>query len=131
DSAAGKTTGIERIMIVLTDGANVFGNAPNDLGSRYASDGYLVDGRIGIEAGGASATNALMNERTLAACTVAKAAGIEIYTIRLEEPDAATGTMRRECASADDHYFDVPSSTQLDEAFAKIKERIVRVRISS
>lgn len=131
DSGAVKSPSLERIMIVLTDGANVFGNAPNDLGSRYASDGYLVDGRIGIEAGGASATNALMNARTLAACTVAKAAGIEIYTIRLEEPDVATGTMLKECASAEDHYFDVPSRTQLDEAFAKIKERIVRVRISS
>jgi Mg-chelatase subunit ChlD len=131
DSAAGKSANPERIMIVLTDGANVFGNAPNDLGSRYSSDGYLVDGRIGIEAGGASATNTLMNARTLAACTAAKAAGIEIYTIRLEEPDVATGTMLKECASAEDHYFDVPSRTQLDEAFAKIKERIVRVRISS
>ncbi len=131
DSAAGKTTSLERIMIVLTDGANVFGNAPNDLGSRYASDGYLVDGRIGIESGGASATNALMNARTLAACTAAKAAGVEIYTIRLEEPDVATGTMLKECASAEDHYFDVPSRTQLDEAFGKIKDRIVRIRISS
>lgn len=131
DSAAGKAANLERIMIVLTDGANVFGNAPNDLGSRYSSDGYLVDGRIGIEAGGASATNALMNARTLAACTAAKAAGIEIYTIRLEEPDVATGTMLRECASAEDHYFDVPSRSQLDEAFGKIKDRIVRIRISS
>jgi len=131
DSGTGKTANLERIMIVLTDGANVFGNAPNDLGSRYSSDGYLVDGRIGIEAGGASATNALMNERTLAACTVAKAAGIEIYTIRLEEPDVATGTMLKECASAEDHYFDVPSRSQLDEAFGKIKDRVVRIRISS
>ncbi len=131
DSAAGKSANLERIMIVLTDGANVFGNAPNDLGSRYSSDGYLVDGRIGIEAGGASATNALMNARTLAACTAAKAAGVEIYTIRLEEPDVATGTMLKECASAEDHYFDVPSRTQLDEAFGKIKDRIVRIRISS
>ncbi len=131
DSAAGKSASLERIMIVLTDGANVFGNAPNDLGSRYSSDGYLVDGRIGIEAGGASATNALMNARTLAACTAAKAAGVEIYTIRLEEPDVATGTMLKECASAEDHYFDVPNRTQLDEAFGKIKDRIVRIRISS
>ena len=72
-----------------------------------------------------------MNARTLAACTAAKAAGVEIYTIRLEEPDVATGTMLKECASAEDHYFDVPSRTQLDEAFGKIKDRIVRIRISS
>ena len=62
-----------------------------------------------MTAGGASATNTLMNERTLKACDIAKAAGIEIYTIRLEEPNVATGTMLKECASAPDHYFDVPS----------------------
>ncbi|MBX3576612.1 MAG: TadE/TadG family protein [Rhizobiaceae bacterium] len=123
--------GIEQVMIVLTDGSNVFGNAGNELGSGYSSFGYLTDGRIGIEAGGSGATNTLMNQRTLAACEQAKAAGIEVYTIRLEEPNVATGTMLKQCASGDDHYFDVPSRSQLDEAFGKIKERIVRVRISS
>lgn len=131
ESRAGKNANLQRIMVVLTDGANVFGNANNELGSRYSSDGYLVDGRIGTESGSSSTTNALMNARTLAACEAAKAAGLEIYTIRLEEPDVATGTMLKECASAEDHYFDVPNRTQLDEAFAKIRDRIVRVRISS
>lgn len=123
--------GREKIMIVLTDGSNVFGNQNNGLGSSYSSNGYLVDGRLGITLGGSSATNAAMNAKTLAACTNAKNAGIEVYTIRLEEPDVATGTMLKECASAPDHYFDVPTRTQLDEAFAKIRERIVRIRISS
>ena len=54
-------TGLEKIMVVLTDGSNVFGNATNELGSSYSSNGYLVDGRLGIAAGGASATNTLMN----------------------------------------------------------------------
>ncbi len=49
--------GLEKIMIVLTDGSNSFGNVSNDLGSTYSSYGYLVDGRLGITAGGASATN--------------------------------------------------------------------------
>jgi hypothetical protein len=39
--------------------------------------------------------------------------------------------MLKECASAPDHYFDVPSRAQLDEAFAAIKAKIVRVRIAS
>ena len=118
-------------MIVLTDGSNVFGNTPNGLGSSYSSSGYLVDGRLGIAAGGSSATNTLMNARTLKACDTAKAAGVEIYTIRLEEPNITTGTMLQECASALDHYFDVPSRSQLDEAFSKIGNKIGRVRISS
>lgn len=129
--ARAESSGVEKIMIVLTDGSNVFGNMNNDLGSSYSSNGYLADGRLGITGGGASATNALMNERTLKACDIAKAAGIEVYTIRLEEPNVATGTMLKECASAVDHYFDVPSRSQLDEAFQAIKDRIVRIRIAS
>lgn len=129
--ASASRTGLEKIMVVLTDGSNVFGNAPNDLGSSYSSNGYLADGRLGIVAGGTSATNSLMNERTLKACDIAKAGGIEVYTIRLEEPNVATGNMLKECASAPDHYFDVPSRSQLDEAFDAIKERMVRVRIAS
>jgi Flp pilus assembly protein TadG len=125
------TKGVEQTMIVLTDGSNVLGTTANILGSRYSSHGYLTDGRLGIEAGGESATNGLMNQRTLAACAAAKEAGIEVYTIRLEEPNVATGTMLKECASDADHYFDVPSRSKLDEAFGKIAEKIIRVRISS
>lgn len=126
-----KTTGIEKIMIVLTDGSNVFGNNNTELGSSYASSGYLVDGRIGLTVGSSSDTNTKMNARTLAACDVAKAAGTEVYTIRLEEPNVTTGNMLMQCATDADHYFDVPTRTQLDEAFKKIREKIVRVRLSS
>lgn len=124
-------TGTEKIMIVLTDGANVFGNRPVALGSSYASHGYLVDGRLGISAGSSSDTNTLMNKKTLAACEEAKADGTEIYTIRLEEPDVATGTMLQECATSPAHYFDAPSRSQLDEVFRAINSRVVKVRISS
>jgi Flp pilus assembly protein TadG len=123
--------GTEKIMIVLTDGANVFGNRPVPLGSSYASHGYLVDGRLGISAGSSSDTNKLMNEKTLAACEEAKESGTTIYTIRLEEPDVATGTMLQQCATSAAHYFDAPSRSQLDEVFRAINSRVVKVRISS
>lgn len=126
-----ETAAVEKIMIVLTDGSNVFGNAPNDLGSSYSSFGYLVDGRVGIVSGGASATNDLMNQRTLAACANAKSAGIHVYTIRLEEPDVETGMMLKDCATSEADFFDAPSRSQLDEVFGKIKDRIVRIRIAS
>lgn len=124
-------TNVDRIMIVLTDGANVLGNANNSLGSTYSSFGYLVDGRLGIDAGSASDTNALMNARTLEACAHAKADGYTIYTIRLEEPDVKTGTLLSECASSPGHYFDVPTRSKLDEVFSAIRSAIVRVRLAS
>lgn len=123
--------GVEKIMIVLTDGANNFGTRSVSLGSSYSSFGYLVDGRLGVSAGGSAVTNRLMNEKTLAACTNAKKDGIELYTIRLEEPDVQTGTMLKRCASSREHFFDAPSRSQLDEVFDGIRDSIVRLRLSS
>ncbi len=123
--------GVEKVMIVLTDGANVFGNNTTRLGSSYSSNGYLVDGRLGLATASAGKTTDLMNEKTLAACTHAKEDGMTIYTIRLEEPDRATGTLLRDCATSPGHFFDAPSRSQLDEVFQKIRENVVRLRISS
>lgn len=126
-----KAPGIEKIMIVLTDGSNVFGNNGTALGSSYSSNGYLVDGRLGIAAGSSSDTNRLMNARTLLACENAKKAGTVVYTIRLEEPDVKTGMMLQECASSLNHFFDAPSRSQLDDVFRSIRDDVVRLRISS
>ncbi|MBO6718344.1 MAG: VWA domain-containing protein [Rhizobiaceae bacterium] len=125
------TVGVEKIMIVLTDGSNTMGVTDTDLGSNYSSFGYLSDGRLGPLTPSGSATNAAMNERTLAACNYAKAQGIELYTIRLEEPDVKTGTMLQQCATSADHYFDAPSRSQLDDVFKEIRERVVRLRLAS
>ncbi len=122
---------LRKIMIVLTDGKNEIGVRPNPLGSNYSSFGFLVDGRLGVTSAGAPTANDLMNDKTLAACNNAKADGIEIFTIRLEEPDMATGYMLKDCATDEAHFIDVPSRTQLDEAFKVIQDRIVRIRIAS
>lgn len=120
---------LRKIMILLTDGANNFGNNNTALGSEYTSFGYLVDGRL-VE-GGSSTTTDAMNEKTLAACAAAKKDGVELYTIRLEEPDVATGTMLKDCATDEAHYFDAPSRSQLDEVFQQIKDKIVVLRLAS
>ena len=84
-----------------------------------------------MAAGSSSATNGAMNERTVAACKYAKDYGITVYTIRLEEPDVKTGTMLQQCASSPEHYFDAPSRSQLDDVFKAIRDRVVRLRLSS
>lgn len=126
-----RKVGVEKIMIVLTDGANVLGNNNTALRSSYSSYGFLIDGRLGTNSGNATQTNALMNDRTQAACSHAKEGGMTVYTIRLEEPDVKTGTMLQQCATSEGHYFDAPSRNQLDDVFQTIKDRIVRVRIAS
>lgn len=123
--------GLEKVMIVLTDGSNVMGNNATKFGSSYSSFGFLVDGRLGVSSGSSGQTNQLMNARTLAACDNAKKRGVTIYTIRLEEPDVKTGAMLKQCATSPDHYFDSPSRDRLDEVFKAIRDRVVRLRIAS
>jgi Flp pilus assembly protein TadG len=123
--------GTRKILVLLTDGTNNLGPISNALGSAHSSYGYLVDGRLGMTSGSAAAVTDAMNAKTLAACTNAKADKIEIYTIRLEEPNVVTGNMLRDCATDADHYIDVPNRALLDEAFEKIKEKIALVRLSS
>lgn len=127
----GNNAGTRKIMVLLTDGTNNLGPISNALGSSHSSYGYLVDGRLGMTSGSAVAVTDAMNAKTLAACANAKDDNIEIYTIRLEEPNVVTGNMLRDCATDADHYIDVPNRALLDKAFEKIKEKIALVRLSS
>ena len=132
DGASESDSSVEKIIIFLTDGQNSFGNLNNALGSGYTSMGYLVDGRLdGLTAASSGQTNKALDKKTLAACTNAKDDGIEIYTIRLEEPDLATGNLLSECASSKSHYFDAPSRSQLTPIFDAIKKGVVKLRLTS
>jgi Flp pilus assembly protein TadG len=123
--------GTRKILILLTDGTNNLGQIGNALGSAHSSYGYLTDGRLGMSSGSSGAVTDAMNAKTVAACDNAKTDKIEIYTIRLEEPNVTTGNMLRDCATDADHYIDVPNRALLDEAFEKIKDRIALVRLAS
>lgn len=132
DGANESDSSVEKIMIFLTDGKNSFGNLNNDLGSGYTSMGYLVDGRLdNLTAASSGQTATALDKKTLSACTNAKRDGIEIYTIRLEEPDLATGNLLSECASTKAHFFDAPSRQQLAPIFDAIKKGVVKLRLSS
>jgi Flp pilus assembly protein TadG len=124
-------TSVRKILVLLTDGTNNLGQIPNSLGSTHTSYGYLADGRLGLTSGSSAQVTDAMNEKTLQACTNAKNEGVEIYTIRLEEPNVTTGNMLKDCATDADHYLDVPNRSLLDEAFEKIADKISLIRLSS
>ncbi len=123
----------KKVLILLTDGSNSITMLNNDLGAGYSSIGYPADSRLpGLTpVSSSSVANQALNAKTLAACANAKADDVEIFTIRLEEPDVDTGDMLRQCASGDDHYFDSPSKDDLQRIFQEIKDRMVSVRLSS
>lgn len=131
EGAAEGTPGTRKVMVLLTDGTNSFGNLPNALGSSYTSFGYLVDGRIGSPTLTEAGTTTAMDDKTLAACTNAKNDGVEIYTVLLEENNKATSALLEKCASGSDHFFNVPDHAKLKAVFTNIVNKVGKVRLAS
>lgn len=123
--------GVKKVMVLLTDGTNFFGNRANPLGSQYTAFGYLSDERIGPKTLDAAGTTSAMNDRTLAACTNAKKNGIEIFTVLLEVNNAATSDLLQKCASVPENYFNVPDHNKLKEVFTNIVTKVGKIRLAS
>lgn len=125
------SSGNRKILVLLTDGTNSYGNLPNMLSSGYGSYGYIADARLGAPNLNATATTSAMDAKVLAGCTNAKDDGLEIYTILLEESNAKTSALLEKCASDPDHYFNVPDHDQLKAVFGDIVKKVSRLRLSS
>jgi len=61
------------------------------------------------------------------ACTNAKAAAIEIYTVRVINGNAS---LLQGCATTPSMYFDVSAASQLDSVFSSIAQNLANLRIS-
>jgi hypothetical protein len=95
------TPRLQKFMILLTDGDN-------------------TENRFGD-----SASN--IDKRTEAACTVAKASGIRVYTIRVIDGNA---TLLKNCASDPSMYYDVKKASELSPVFNQIAREISAVRLT-
>lgn len=68
------------------------------------------------------------NLRTGSICDAAKAQGIVVYTIGFEAPSNGVAVLRN-CASTDDHYFDV-NGLEIKDAFDSIATSIRQLRLT-
>jgi Flp pilus assembly protein TadG len=105
--------GVDKIIILLTDGQNT-------------EDRYDRPSCFLIFCSPANVAN--LNARTLANCSVAKAAGIRVYTVRLIDGDEG---LLRSCASEASFFYDVLKAEDLAPAFKSIGSAILAVRITS
>lgn len=105
--------GVEKIMILLTDGDNTR--------SRF------VPGTRDCAASGGTA----INPSTLSACESAKRDGVTLYTVRLIEGNAG---LLRNCASTGENgqplYFEVRDASQLNGVFQSIAQLILSTRFT-
>lgn len=95
------TPGVEKIMVVLTDGDNTR--------NRYSSNARQID------------------DRTRIACRSAKNSGVKVHTIRVIEGNAS---LLRECASARASYHEVSRAGDLQAVFRKIASDITTIRLT-
>lgn len=148
-----------KVMVFMTDGFNNWkSQTKNATGSTYQALGYysyngtkndrFPDGTNGDHVNYQNALKVandtgtdyhdksrdMQDELTLEACTNAKAAGIEIFTIGFSTPgdqiDEQGLALMKACATNADHYFKAEDSNQLDAAFSAIGIGLGKLRLS-
>lgn len=120
-----------KVIVLMTDGSNDHIGLPNMNGSFYSAYGYSAAGRLGTTSSDKATLIARMNERTLLACTHAKAAGIVIYTVAWFINDQATRALLAQCASRPDMAIVADSMEALAHAFDHIAGSISRLRLTN
>ncbi|HUD52974.1 TadE/TadG family type IV pilus assembly protein [Parvibaculum sp.] len=101
NAAAANPEKLNKVIVYLTDGENTE--------NRFTTSSSSIDARMS------------------AACTKVKAAGIQIYTIRVMDGNA---TLLKNCASDASMYFSVTAASQLTTVFQTIAQTLSNLRIS-
>ena len=150
---------MEKVVILLTDGVNQWYDWPGDKwtvdgedhysglpgknkypgnhdnsfkadwpGADYTAYGRLTEGRLGTTSN--SGAKAEVNDRMLELCESMKAEDILLYTITFRVTDSATRNLYEGCATSQDHYFDSPSNSDLQQVFVEIANELSNLRIA-
>ncbi len=116
------TKHMNKALILLTDGENTMSS------TIFTAYGYLSDGRLGTTSSSAAVT--ALDSRMSTVCTTMKSAGIYIYTIALGNPGTNIQNKLKACASAENYYFNSPSSADLEGVFNQIADSLSSLRVS-
>ena len=125
----GKTT--RKILVVMSDGANEIMSTNNVWQSQYTAYGPLWWNAKFPRPWTYENGRKFLDERTLAACTNAKAAGVEIFMVLFRQADVQARTLFENCASSTTNVFSADSPAALENAFNDIAAKaLVQVRIT-
>ena len=132
------TPKIDKVVVLLTDGANQWYDWPGGLpgspdsstfpDADYTAYGRLSEGRLGTTNKSAAKTE--INSRMAGLCTSMKAQNITIYTVVFQVNDSATQDLYRNCASTQDKYFQSPTNEDLQVVFQKIATELSYLRLA-
>lgn len=122
----GKTV---KYIVLMTDGQNQSAYSSSDNASFYSGIGFIWQNRIGTISSDMAARGRAIDDRLTALCANTKAAGIRIFTVRVEVFDGSSDVLRT-CASAPSMFYDVKDSSLLATAFQAIADQITELRLS-
>jgi Flp pilus assembly protein TadG len=118
-----------KIMILLTDGDTEDGTCGGPFAINYHPNNYWTNAYYGMGDSNSHCENGgALNAAMLEEAALAKAAGIEIFSIRYGDSDSTDRWLMKTVASSkpgtDDHYFDAPSIHDLDDVFKQIGRQL-------
>ena len=123
-------------MILMTDGMNSWNSTDPHYGNRgstYSPFGYFANGRLGYT--NASNWRAVMDKATLQACTNAKNAGVQIYTVGFSVPsdpiDPQGLNILLNCATKPSMYYAPTDGNALIAAFQDIANQMSGLRLTN
>lgn len=116
--------GASKAIVFMTDGETTF--YPGR--TYYGAYGFTSDRRLGTRSAERAVQEA--DRRLLESCTLAKAEGIQVFTIMYALNNASVEQLYRNCASSNDHFFDAPNGDSLEAAFRNIAGQLSSLRLS-
>ena len=131
------TANNKKIIVFMTDGYNNWEPDDSQNGGVYSAFGYYKNNRVGaLTVNGSLQTPTSSNNRSyldaafLQACTNAKNAGVEIYTVAFSIPnapiDAQGQSTVQSCATDTAHYFKATNGTELSTFFQSIGQSVTQ-----
>lgn len=130
-------TSNKKVLIVITDGINSYGDTTTKMESEYGAFGFHADGRLdaGLTAPALMTSREKLDEHTLTTCDNAKNAGVLIFVIGYGVSDGSDEeSFLSECSGgteAYEYYFNVADETALDAAFNRIRDQLIDIHLSS
>lgn len=120
---------VKKVMVVMTDGVNNLNPSLDDsIKSEWSTYSYLWDGRIQPPTFEGFKNH--VNARMAKACDIAKAKGIEIYTVLFNVTDEQTETLMKQCATKPPYAYKASTSQELVESFREIGKSLTDLRLS-
>jgi Flp pilus assembly protein TadG len=122
-----------KIMVLFGDGKNELNDNLTGYaaGTDYGAYGYGKGKRFGSDPQSRMANvTPVLNDKMKLACANAKKAGLEVYTVLFNEPDAATTKLYSECATSSGHSYLADDTASLKAVFADIAASINKLRLT-